>query len=120
MPRTVQNMTDQEYAEYLRQLQDSLNTALEVARHVHIEKSSADEADTNFIDEEYTRLLTAVGTTLAQHTTAALDYRVDYPPTDEEAPVGFTVCVHIKLEVIPEPLTDEELAAVPPRLEELP
>lgn len=113
-------MTDREYAEYLSQLQAALNTALDVARHVHIEKSSSDEPDMDFIEDEYNRLLTEVGMTLAQHTTAALDYRVDYPPTDEEIPVGFSVVVRVKLEVLPEPITEEERAEVPPLLEDLP
>ncbi|MBN2469447.1 MAG: hypothetical protein JXN59_01890, partial [Anaerolineae bacterium] len=109
-------MTDNEFAEHLARLQTALNTALDVARHVHIEKSSPDDADVGYIRHEYHRLLNAVNAALEDDTAAALDYRVDYPPPDEFTPVGFSVCVRIKLEVVPEPITDEEQVDIPPRL----
>ncbi len=115
-------MTHSEFAEHLTRLQTALNTALDVARHVHIERSSADDADTAYISDEYHRLLRSVNAVLDDDTTAALDYRVDFPPPDELTPVGFSVCVRVKLEVVYEPVTDDEEARtdVPPRLEDLP
>ena len=51
---------------------------------------------------------------------AGLDYRVDFPAGGEDRPAGFALCVRVKLEIIPEPVTADELAQAPRPLEDLP
>jgi hypothetical protein len=120
MPHSVPDMTDSEYAIYLTRLQEALNTALDVARHVHIEKSSLDDEDRGYIAAEYRRLVHVVGEVLDHQPSAGLDYRVDYPASGDDTPAGFALCVRIKLEIVPEPVTAEDLAQVPRPLEDLP
>ncbi len=120
MDHFVHDMTDSEYAAYLTRLQAALTTALDVARHVHIEKSSLDDEDRDYIEGEYHRLLRATTEALNHCASAGLDYRVDFPAGGEDRPAGFALCVRVKLEIMPEPVTADELAQAPRPLEDLP